>query len=56
MFKFPTMVSPAEYKTRMQTVQMAHSHLIRSIISLVRLKHRFFYSIDVCGKLKVWSS
>ena len=56
IFKLPQSAKAPDYKQRMHTVQMAHAHLIRSIISLCRLKHRYFYSLDVCGRLKVWSA
>jgi len=34
----------------------AHSNLLRVIVSLERLNHRFFVTADVCGIVKVWPS
>jgi hypothetical protein len=37
-------------------VSNAHYNLIRVIISLESVKHRYFVTADVCGIVKVWSS
>lgn len=43
-------------KSKLGTLNNAHSHLIRSMFSLTRLMNSFFCSIDVCGVIKVWQS
>lgn len=39
-----------------ELITNGHLNLIRVVISLETLNHRFFASADVCGIIKVWSS
>jgi WD40 repeat protein len=39
-----------------KTLQQAHSNLIRVLLSLSSLDHRYFLSADVSGTIKVWKS
>lgn len=43
-------------KAKKDQLNNAHYNLIRVIISLESLKHKYFVSADVCGYLKVWTS
>ena len=43
-------------QAKKETVNNAHYNLIRVIVSLEALKHKFFVSADVCGIVKVWNS
>lgn len=43
-------------KQKKDVITMAHYNLIRVIISLQALKHKYFVSADVCGIVKVWTS
>lgn len=49
-------VYSSKKKTKIGTIQNAHTHLIRNMFSLTRLMHSYFWSIDVCGLIKVWQS
>lgn len=39
-----------------KSVYLAHTNLIRVLLSLESLGHEFFLSADVCGVIKVWQS
>jgi WD40 repeat protein len=44
------------YREKLVTIERAHEHLIRVILSLEKLEHKYFVTLDVCGVIKVWSS
>ena len=46
----------AQTGVKKELVNNAHQNLIRVIVSLETLRHRFFVSADVCGIIKVWTS
>lgn len=39
-----------------ETFENAHPNLIRVVVSLQTLRHRYFVSADVCGVVRVWVS
>ena len=43
-------------KSKKENVPQAHQNLIRVLISLSTLKHKYFVSADVCGYVKLWTS
>lgn len=43
-------------KQKREQISMAHYNLIRVIVSLEALKHKYFVTADVCGIVKVWTS
>ena len=46
----------ANSKTKKECINNAHYNLIRVIVSLEALYHKYFVSADVCGIVKVWTS
>ena len=46
----------ATSRTKWEQLSRAHYNLIRVIVSLERLKHKWFVSADVCGIIKVWQA
>ena len=41
-------------RSKKDTVPLAHPNLVRVLVSLNQLNHRYFASADVCGVVKVW--
>jgi len=46
----------AASRTKKDCINNAHYNLIRVIVSLESLRHKYFVSADVCGIVKVWTS
>ena len=46
----------ASSKLKKEQITSAHYNLIRVIVSLEALKHKYFVTADVCGIVKVWTS
>lgn len=46
----------ASTKAKKEQINSAHYNLIRVIVSLEAIKHKFFVTADVCGIIKVWTS
>jgi len=40
--------------SKKETVELAHTNLIRAIATLEGLKNEYFVAADVCGGIKVW--
>lgn len=43
-------------KVKKDFLATAHNNLMRVIVSLERLNHKYFVTADVCGIVKVWPS
>jgi len=46
----------AVHKVKKEVLTSAHYNLIRVIVSLETLKHKYFVTADVCGIVKVWTA